>query len=328
MRIIWQKIRPYGRVLKALNAFFYDFKRFVSYGGWREDMYDIEQRSYHIVKVYHCLEKSISFKHRKKDSGWAAANAVLDMLKIAVASGTIGFHDRVALKVLKNFIALPENVGTEKAKHIEKELQLFDFESLDAQGAKEHGIEEFRKGMLKAPEEFFFSRYSLREFGKEIVDETTIKRAVALAMKSPSVCNRQAWCVYHTNDPILKEKALRYQEGNRGFGENIPNLMIITTDLKAFIPGQERSQHWIDGGLFSMSLIYALHSLGVASCCLNWSQTPAKDKLLRSLVNIEPNHTVIMMLAVGWPDERNKVCISARRPIENVYTQLQNAKEN
>jgi nitroreductase len=141
-------------------------------------------------------------------------------------------------------------------------------------------------------------------------------------MKTPSVCNRQAWHVYHITDASIKEKALRYQSGNRGFGENIPNLMIVTTDLRAFMPGQEHYQHWIDGGLFSMSIIYALHSLGVASCCLNWSQSPGNDKLLRSLIDIEPSHTVIMMLAVGWPDKKNNVCVSARRPLDEVYTRM------
>ena len=49
-------------------------------------------------------------------------------------------------------------------------------------------------------------------------------------------------------------------------------LLIIAMDLKAFVPAHERYQHWIDGGMFSMSIIYALHSLGLSSCCLNWSK--------------------------------------------------------
>ena len=76
-----------------------------------------------------------------------------------------------------------------------------------------------------------------------------------------------------------------------------------------------------------MSLIYALHSLGVASCCLNWSQSPKNDKLLRSLVDIKQNHTVIMMLAIGWPNIKNKVCVSARKPIQEVYSSLINKEK-
>lgn len=324
----WQKIRVYGRVLKAFNGFFYDFRRFILYSAWKGNMLDADVRNYHMVKVYHSLEKSMSFKNRNKNSGWTVAQTLLELLKVAEVSETIGYHDKAAYSVLKEFISKPGNLGTERATNIQAELEKLSFDSADNHGSKQYNLADFNKGLLDDPESFFFSRYSLREFKNEKIDESLIKRAVALAMKSPSVCNRQAWHVYHTSDSEVKEKALKYQQGNRGFGEKIPSLMLITTDLKAFMPGQEHYQHWIDGGLFSMSIIYALHSLGVASCCLNWSQSPANDQLLRSLVDINPSHTVIMMLAIGLPDETNNVCISSRRPIEEVYSQLKAVELN
>lgn len=322
MKMIWLKIRPFGRLIKAFHGFFYDFKRFYANAGWRSNMLDSEQRNYNAAKIYHSLEKSMSFKNRKEGSGWKDVYALLELLKVAKETGDLGYHDKAACKLLSEFIELKGNSQTADAEYIRVEVSKFDFTSMDEHGVKCHSSEQFRKGMLESPEDFFLSRYSLREFKEKCVDEEIIKRAIHLAMKTPSVCNRQAWHVYHTTDPLIKEKALKYQAGNRGFGDMIPNLMIVTTDLKAFMPGQEHYQHWIDGGLFSMSLIYALHSLGVASCCLNWSQSPANDMLLRSLVDIKQSHTVIMMLAVGWPDAENNVCISARRPLEEVYTSL------
>ena len=180
---------------------------------------------------------------------------------------------------------------------------------------------------MQSPEDFFLSRYSLREFLQKPVDLSDVKRVVSLALKTPSVCNRQGWHVYYTSEPGVIADALSHQKGNRGFGHKVPNLIIITTDLKAFMPGQEHYQHWIDGGLFSMSLIYALHSIGIASCCLNWSQSPAADKRLRKGFNIKNNHTIMMMLAFGYPDEENSVCASSRRPIEEVMTELKSAKD-
>lgn len=320
--MIWLKVKPFGRVLKALHGFAYNFKRFYSYAGWRSNMKDVEQRNYNAAKIYHSLEKSMSFKNRKEGSGWSDAFALMDLLKIALRSDSLGYHDKAACKLLGDFIELEGNSQTDQAKYIRSELSKLNFTSLDEHGTKVYTAADFQRGILASPESFFLSRYSLREFKEEFVSEEVIKRAVSLAMKSPSVCNRQAWHVYHTTDLLVKEKALKHQAGNRGFGDRIPNLMILTTDLKAFMPGQEHYQHWIDGGLFSMSLIYALHSLGVASCCLNWSQSPSNDRLLRTLVDIKQNHTIVMMLAVGWPDEENNVCMSARRPLDEVYTCL------
>jgi hypothetical protein len=53
------------------------------------------------------------------------------------------------------------------------------------------------------------------------------------------VGNRQAWHVYHSDESDVIKEALSYQQGNKGFGHSVPNLMVIATDLKAFMPGQE-----------------------------------------------------------------------------------------
>jgi len=322
MKKVWLQMRPYGRLLKALYGFWYDFMRYYAFSGWRSNFSGAEVRNYHVVKIYHSLEKSMSFKKRNSSSGWKDAAALLELIKCAKKYDNINYHDRAAVQMLRKFIELDGNKENLLSGLISKELSGLKVESQEEHGSKVHTLHDFQKGCLELPEDFFFSRYSLREFRNEKVCENVIRRAVSLAMKTPSVCNRQAWHVYHTANSHVIEAALKYQAGNRGFGEKIPNLFIITADLKGFMAGEEHYQHWIDGGLFSMSLIYGLHSLGVATCCLNWSQTPSNDKRLRKLIDIQANHTVIMMLAIGWPDDENKVCVSARRPLDEVYTSL------
>jgi nitroreductase len=196
---------------------------------------------------------------------------------------------------------------------------LADGVSPDVGGVRHVDAESLAKGCLPDPEEFFFSRCSVREFSDRPVKQEIVKRAVSLALKTPSVCNRQAWFVYHIDDQSIIGRCLELQNGNSGFGHKIKSLLIITSDLKAFDTGSERYQHWIDGGMFSMSLVYALHSLGVASCCLNWSKVVRDNIRIRKRLPIEPHHTIIMMLAIGYPSSNIKVCYSARRPLENVY---------
>jgi len=99
-------------------------------------------------------------------------------------------------------------------------------------------------------------------FSDRPVKQEIVKRAVSLALKTPSVCNRQAWFVYHIDDQSIIGRCLELQNGNSGFGHKIQSLLIIASDLKAFDTGGERYQHWIDGGMFSMSLVYALHPWG------------------------------------------------------------------
>jgi nitroreductase len=330
MSFLWKKVRPYLRVVyriyKGFSGFAYDFYRMLSFGGWKEDMHDAEQRNYYSVMVYHALEKSLSYKKRNKTSGWKNALKLLELLQVANNDQTIGYHDKASKKVLEEFIGLPENRNDDRALKINEELENIAFTSSFGHGVKQYSSSDYHKGVLSDPESFFCSRYSLREFKDQVVDEALIMRAIKLSMKTPSVCNRQAWHIYHTSDDEVKKAVLNYQNGNKPFGERIPNLFIVTTDLKGFFSSEEHYQHWIDGGLLSMSLMYALHSLGIASCPLNWSQSPKTDKALRKIVNIKPNHTVIMFMAVGYPDENNKVCISARRPVDEIFTTLTSRK--
>nr|WP_236783470.1 nitroreductase family protein [Aliivibrio fischeri] len=177
-------------------------------------------------------------------------------------------------------------------------------------------------GLLSNPDKFFLSRYSLREYSEKKVSDSIILKSLELAQKSPSSCNMQAWHTYLLQDREKIKLALDIQSGNKGFGHKVNGLLIFTCDQLPFISSSERYQHWIDGSLHAMSVVYALHSLGVASCCLNWSEDGKRDRLLRSKLNIKDNHSIIMMLSFGYPEKINKVCVSPRRPLKESYTIL------
>ena len=266
----------------------------------------------------------MSYKRRRPESGWSTAFLLLQELKKSQKYGNIGCHDQNGVHVLRTFVNMSENIDTDYAKIIKKEIDSFKPGILDisAPATLNLQVAKMREGVLDNPESFFNSRYSLREFKDSVVPLEAIEKVINLAIKTPSVCNRQPWHVYHSSDRFVIDSALKYQNGNKGFGHKVPNLMIITTDLRAFSPGTEHYQHWIEGGLISMSIIYALHATGIASCCLNWSQAPRSDLKLRKALDIKPSHTIIMMLAFGYPNDDNVVCGSYRRPLHEVYTAL------
>jgi Nitroreductase len=319
-------LKVFYNLLFGLWGFAYDFKRFIKYSGWRHSMRHSIVRNYYAAIVYHGLEKSLSFKNRNPKSGWDNAFRMLSIIELASKKREGGYHDKAGRNALEQFINLPENKGTNEAAHIRGALEEVTFYSPDEHGVISFAELDYHKGLLASPEDFFLSRYSLREFKTGSVSSDVIDRAVKLAIKTPSVCNRRPWKVYHTDSSEVRDMVLSLQSGNRPFGKEIPNIMVVTTDLQAFFGHREHYQHWIEGGLFSMSLMYAFHSLGVAACALNWSQSPKNDRALRKLVNIDPHHTVIMMLAIGYPDKNNKVCASACPPLESVLLNLEKVK--
>lgn len=318
--ILKQAVRAARSIVYAFNGFVYDFTRYVKYGGWRTT--GAGKRDYRAVKIYHRLEKSLSFRNRRPGSG---VEALTSLSKLFRENGfnteNLGYQERVGIKVMGDFLDKieSEDPSVEEARQLFRELELLKAEE---GGVLTYSESKLLAGKLENPENFFMSRYSVRDFKSIAVDCSLIRYAIKMAMKSPSVCSRQAWHVYHIEQRELIDHALKFQNGNSGFGHQIPCLLILAVDLNAFDTASERYQHWIDGGMFSMSMILALHSIGLGSCCLNWSKGPIDDIRIRKELKINNSHTILMMLGVGYAKEDFKVCFSARRSVDEIYTLL------
>lgn len=196
----------------------------------------------------------------------------------------------------------------------------------DAQNAPQDttigGTIELQKSDILAraamdPEGFFNSRSSVRQFSTEPVDDALLTRAVQLAAKTPSVCNRQSGRVYVSTDRAVIDQALKFQNGNRGFGHKVPALCVVCSEFDIFEKLDERNQGWVDGGLFAMSLVYALHAIGLGSCMLNWSLPTHRDGAFRKAFGIPDHQGVICMIAVGHLPDSFPVAQSPRRPVSD-----------
>jgi nitroreductase len=175
--------------------------------------------------------------------------------------------------------------------------------------------------------EFFASRYSIRNFSKKPVAKEDVENAVVMAAKSPSVCNRQSAKCYLIEGPENLSSVLALQNGNRGFGHTADKVLIVTSDTQCFPAFEERNQCWIDGGLFAMSLVYALHSIGLGTCCLNWSATNENDIALKRLTGIPENEAIIMMIAIGHIPDHLKVARSARKAVQELLLKVERVNQ-
>ena len=167
---------------------------------------------------------------------------------------------------------------------------------------------------------FALSRHSIRSFRDKSVDKSLIEDAVNIAKYAPSVCNRQPWHIYAIDDKKKIKEVLKYQTGNNGFGHTIPCLLLITGDLSSMLWHYERNQIWVDSGIFSMCLVFALQSLGLGTCMLNLCRPYTIERKLAAICNIPKSERTVLMIAVGHlPDELNVAC-SQRKHLSSVLT--------
>ena len=170
---------------------------------------------------------------------------------------------------------------------------------------------------------FAKKRHSVRQFTHEEVSNDVIEHAVRVAQTAPSVCNRQSNRVHVCKRQDRIKEILSCQQGNRGFGHQVPLVFIVTSSLSHFLSIGERNQCWIDGGLFLMTLIYGLQDQGIATCCLNWSVEKERDLELRQIAGIPDSENIVCLLAAGYPPEHCQVACSARRPLTEVLQYIE-----
>ncbi|MGK7933248.1 MAG: nitroreductase family protein [Microcystaceae cyanobacterium] len=313
-----------GEYKQTLDDYIYDFKRFCQWSSTQKHEHTLKQLRALITVDYHRLEKGLAFREPRVGFGKDAVTKLLAHLKqyveITPQRDNTG---EIALNALFSYYKFNSEQGLNDEELYQELLhlksQLSDYGNPESTGGfytvNRHDIQKVAKIDLQ---DFFRNRYSVRDFTEEEVDLNLIEQAVKMAQKTPSVCNRQSAKVYVFSKEEDKKQILQQQNGNRGFGHKANKVLIVTSNLEHFIWAGERNQGWIDGGMFAMSIVYALHSLGLGSCCLNWCVSHEKDQTLKKVAGINDSEVVVMMIAVGHLPEHFKVAQSVRKNIEEV----------
>lgn len=166
---------------------------------------------------------------------------------------------------------------------------------------------------------FMEARHSVRHYDRSRpVEPEKIERAVMAAMQSPSSCNRQTTQVLAFTDKDKIRRVLSNHQGNRGFGDQLGGVFVVTVDLRNWNTIGERNQGLVDGGMFAMTLALGLHAEGLGACMLNWSATMEEDRAMRRLLGLGESHVIITLIGFGHMVESFSVPVSRRRPIEQV----------
>jgi nitroreductase len=311
--------------LILLRCYMYDIAREIKYSGWiRGEEPDLMKMSSELIFYYHKLEKGMCLPQLQRFFGYNAYTRLMPLLSEWDIKGyPKDFPAYVSsIETLRSYrdTVLCYEESSSDAKTVISELNelLSSIEKNDSFSTPINiPITSIDYVTMKS---VALTRRSVRHYSADVVELDKLVKAVEIAMLSPSACNRQPCRVHFFTERTGINELLSFQNGNRGFTDNIPVLAIITADQKSFFDSTERIEPIFDGGLFTMSLLYGLTSLGLASCCLNWCVSPKTDRACRERLNISPTEKILTFLAIGYADEKAVVPLSGRRPTSNVYT--------
>ncbi len=314
-----------SRYKKYWENFVYDIERYMMFSTTKYRADSFENLISRITAHYHVIEKGLAFQETRIGYGKNIIDSLFKHIDEYLEKqyptnneqfiSSLHTLDAYCRFNLENGYDIKEILN--KLEKYRKYLPNIDNNDC-AGGTIEINRDDILEKINKDFKHLAYSRYSIRNFTEKEVDISLLIEAITIAQKSPSVCNRQSTRIYILTGEQYKEKALSCQNGNRGFGHLADKILIVTSNLRSFYSVDERNQSFIDGGMYGMSLIYALHSFGLGTCTLNWSASKERDLNLRSLIPISEEETVIFMIAVGHMPENFRVAHSQRKKTEDI----------
>lgn len=277
-----------------------------------------------IILQYHVLEKGLTMPETRPGFGSdRVINLCNDCIKYIGKYGQEGEQLDHAIGVILEYEDYHKRNGfvpdSELAGMVSSLKSILAREVDRTEQTGMSGEEYFR--YIKSPfPEFSQSRSSIRNFSGKELPLSGILQALELARNTPSACNRQAWRTYVFSEKELMGKILEAQGGNRGFGHLAGKLIVVASELGGFCYTNERNQAYIDGGIYAMNLLYALHSLGIGACILNCSFDHRKEEKIKKLAGIKRSEVLIAMIACGNVPDQFRIALSPRESIDKTNT--------
>ena len=269
----------------------------------------------------HAIEKGMSIGNVRPGFGKAKAVEFMKHLQRYIDVGGRKEYVNECCSILYQYLDLNERLGadmTDISSKIKEFCKKNQAEITDFGGIKELVESDIRETLKQDFSVFSQSRCAVRDFGNTPINRNQIEKALKLAEKTPSACNRQSWKVHIFANDDNRLKMLQLQGGSKGFYEDMQYAILVCGDLN-YYRFYEMSQVYVDGGLYAMNLMYALHYEGLATIPLTMSMRIGKVKNIINEMNLPMSEMPILLIGVGSYKETFKVAKSERIPY-NEYT--------
>lgn len=321
----FNRLKIVREIILFIPNFFCDAYRYAKYSVLVLDVKNKSQLRAMLTKNFHIIEKGLSLASPRLGFGRGVIQKTTFQLDKYVKYHGVDTLVFQVINTLDAYVTF-NKLNLEDVSYLEVYLKEFRTINLvDNNLSEEGGVIEISRNDVLAKSSGNFSelsanRFSIRVFDEKPVEINLIKEAANIARKTPSVCNRQSTRIFIFGDEKKKSELLTLQNGNRGFGHTASHIAVITSDLHCFTGIGERNQAYVDGGLMAMSFVYALQSLGVGSCFLNWSVTVNMDKKIKKVTGIPNSHVIVTLIAIGNIPDELKVAASPRLPLEEIVS--------
>ena len=287
---------------------------YIKYSIWVFKQLKLGQKpKYDLLQLSHRLEKGLTLSDPKPLWGWDKARRIASLLKV---NGD-AFSNKTASAVLSAYLNAkvhsdnPEDVRLAQEFTDATGFVASEFSGLG--GAQNVTKESFSKEEIAVIEKMFATRHSAREFSKEPVSKELIYKAVNLAQRCPSACNRQPYKCYVIDAEKRRKKLPSFAD------YDADKYLIITGDIRAFV-NTEINDWIVSPMIFASYLTLSLHAFGIGSCVLKKqlvSETEYNSNF-RKLADLDESEVIIIEMAIGYYKDQYVAPVSLRNGAEDI----------
>lgn len=278
---------------------------------------------YYLIHNIHALEKGMSMRPRKeeyavqyiRETVWAYRDALNHAIKEGNDNIQLNwFHD----VLVAYFGMVGHHLLIDEARELFLSLPVpRQISSVKAIPHRRGVITDLHIGYENLLQ-LAHIRRSVRWFKQVHVERELIDKAIHLASLSPSACNRQSYEFRVIDSPEKLQQLAELPSGAAGFGHNFPGMVVIVGNLGAYVHERDRHIIYIDGGLAAMSFMFALETLSISSCPLNWPDIPEREIKMRRLLNLNLYERPIIAIAYGYADPEGLIAHSEKKPLDKL----------
>lgn len=289
---------------------------------YSQSLKEAKDSNYLLRRNIHRLEKGLIMKPRREVFATSYIEATLDSYKNVFQASQGRSDPSTELQWAHDVLKLYFSVVT---AHPAIDHARAAFSALETVCGSKNRYVPYKRDLSDPPpvsyDQFLklsFQRRSVRWYLQKPVPRELIDQAITAAVLSPSACNRQPFELRVLDQPEMVQQVASIPMGTAGFSHNFPAIVVVVGKLRAYPHERDRHVIYIDGALASMSLMYALETLGLSSCPINWPDLEPQESQMATLINLEPDERVIMLISLGYPDPEGMVAYSQKKPLDQI----------
>ncbi len=282
------------------------------------DLYEKERLSANVIRLTHAIEKGLCVSNPRKGFGKEKIHEIfktIERLNEIDSTFINSTHFLMAYDALCEYVEwhqeqqYSDDLVQKVAEWINDYSNTRKLMPLERFGGTQ--IHTKNEMNVSAIENLFNNRHSCRTYLDEEIDHALLEKAISLANRYPSACNRQAVRLHIVNHS--RQDCIKHWFGDKkSFWNDAKEFIMVCAKVSSYVP-DEYQQYEVSAGIYIGYLTLALQTYGIGYCVIQREVLNTDDfRTFATELCIPKDEQLICLVACGLEPDEYRVPVSHR----------------